>query len=34
VMRAGIRINGNEIEDAKIEVGVEESRSSYTYAET
>lgn len=34
VMRAGIRINGKELEDAKIEVGVEESKSSYIYAET
>jgi len=34
VMRAGIRINGKELEDAKIEVGVEESTSSYIYAET
>lgn len=34
VMRAGIRINGQEVEDAKIEVGVAESKSSYIYAET
>ncbi|KAK0657208.1 hypothetical protein B0T16DRAFT_317448 [Cercophora newfieldiana] len=34
VMRAGIKVNGKELEDAKIEVGVEESKSSYIYAET
>ncbi|KAK0632126.1 hypothetical protein B0T14DRAFT_418107 [Immersiella caudata] len=34
VMRAGIKINGKELEDAKIEVGVEESTSSYVYGET
>ncbi|KAK3382328.1 hypothetical protein B0T24DRAFT_8148 [Lasiosphaeria ovina] len=34
VMRAGIRINGKELEEAKIEVAVEESTSSYEYAET
>jgi len=34
VMRAGIRIDGKELEDAKIEVGVVESQSSYTYMET
>jgi len=34
VMRAGIRIDGKELEEAKIEVGVEESTSSYVYAET
>ncbi len=34
IMRAGIRIDGKELEEAKIEVGVEESKSSYIYAET
>ncbi|KAK0746319.1 hypothetical protein B0T18DRAFT_324589 [Schizothecium vesticola] len=34
IMRAGIRINGKELEDAKIEIGVEESKSSYVFAET
>ncbi|KAK4461274.1 putative mitochondrial hydrolase FMP41 [Cladorrhinum samala] len=34
VMRAGIRVNGKELEDAKIEVKVEESTSSYVYKET
>lgn len=34
VMRAGIRIDGKELEDAKIEVGVEESKGSYVFAET
>jgi acylpyruvate hydrolase len=34
IMRAGIKIDGKELEDAKIEVGVEESTSSYVYAET
>ncbi|KAH6853434.1 hypothetical protein B0I37DRAFT_359314 [Chaetomium sp. MPI-CAGE-AT-0009] len=34
VMRAGIRVNGKELEEAKIEVAVEESTSSYEYAET
>ena len=34
VMRAGIKVNGKEIEEAKIEVNVEESTSSYEYAET
>lgn len=34
VMRAGIRVDGEELEEAKIEVGVEESTSSYKYAET
>ncbi|KAK3394253.1 hypothetical protein B0H63DRAFT_555491 [Podospora didyma] len=34
VMRAGIKIDGKELEEAKIEVGVEESTSSYVYAET
>lgn len=34
VMRAGIKVNGQELEEAKIEVGVEESTSSYEFAET
>lgn len=34
VMRAGIRVNGKELEQAKLEVPVEESPSSYEYAET
>jgi 2-keto-4-pentenoate hydratase/2-oxohepta-3-ene-1,7-dioic acid hydratase in catechol pathway len=34
VMRAGIRVGGKELEEAKMEVGVEESTSSYEYAET
>ncbi|KAI0017254.1 hypothetical protein F4780DRAFT_772404 [Xylariomycetidae sp. FL0641] len=34
VMRAGIKVDGKELEEAKIEVNVEESTSSYTYSET
>ncbi|KAI0189024.1 hypothetical protein F4808DRAFT_445823 [Astrocystis sublimbata] len=34
VMRAGIRVDGKEIEEAKIEVAVEESTGAYTYGET
>ena len=34
VMRAGIRIDGKELEDAKIEVAVEESKGAYVFAET
>ncbi len=34
IMRAGIKVDGKEIEEAKIEVNVEESTSSYEYAET
>lgn len=34
VMRAGIRVNGKEIEESKIEVPVEESTGAYEYAET
>lgn len=34
VMKAGIRVNGKELEEGKIEVNVEESTSSYEYAET
>ncbi|KAI6375413.1 hypothetical protein MCOR25_002979 [Pyricularia grisea] len=34
VMRAGIRVNGKEIEEARIEIPVEESTSDYVYKET
>ena len=34
VMRAGIKVDGKELEEAKIEVGVEESTSTYEFAET
>lgn len=34
VMKAGIRVNGQELEEAKIEVPVEESKSTYVFAET
>ncbi|KAH8602646.1 hypothetical protein B0O99DRAFT_603866 [Bisporella sp. PMI_857] len=34
VMRAGIKIDGKELEEAKIEVAVEESTSTYEYKET
>ncbi|KAL2023473.1 hypothetical protein VTK56DRAFT_2469 [Thermocarpiscus australiensis] len=34
VMRAGIRVDGKELEEAKIEVAVEESTGLYEYAET
>ncbi|KAJ9133350.1 hypothetical protein NKR19_g9078 [Coniochaeta hoffmannii] len=34
VMRAGIKVDGKELEEGKIEVKVEESTSSYEYAET
>lgn len=34
VMKAGIRVNGKELEEGKIEVKVEKSTSSYEYAET
>jgi 2-keto-4-pentenoate hydratase/2-oxohepta-3-ene-1,7-dioic acid hydratase in catechol pathway len=34
VMRAGVRVGGKEIEEGKIEVGVEESTSSYEFKET
>jgi 2-keto-4-pentenoate hydratase/2-oxohepta-3-ene-1,7-dioic acid hydratase in catechol pathway len=34
VMRAGIRVGGKELEEAKIEIVVEESTGSYEYAET
>ncbi|KAK4136730.1 hypothetical protein BT67DRAFT_439738 [Trichocladium antarcticum] len=34
VMRAGIRVDGKELEEARIEVAVEQSTSVYEYAET
>ncbi|KAB5580674.1 hypothetical protein GE09DRAFT_1051198 [Coniochaeta sp. 2T2.1] len=34
VMRAGIKVGGKELEEGRIEVKVEESTSSYEYAET
>ncbi|KAL6869938.1 hypothetical protein ACO1O0_001273 [Amphichorda felina] len=34
VMRAGVRVAGKELEEGKIEVPVEESPSSYMFAET
>jgi len=34
VMTAGIRVNGKELPESKIEVGVEESTSTYSFAET
>ncbi|KAL2270915.1 hypothetical protein VTJ83DRAFT_286 [Remersonia thermophila] len=34
VMRAGIRVDGKELEEARLEVKVEESASSYEYRET
>ena len=34
VMRAGLKVDGKELEAAKIEVAVEESKSTYEYAET
>ncbi|SPO00882.1 probable fumarylacetoacetate hydrolase domain-containing protein 1 [Cephalotrichum gorgonifer] len=34
VMRAGVRVGGVELEDAKIEVPVEDSTSSYEFSET
>ena len=34
IMRAGIKVDGKEIEEAKIEVNVEESTSTYEYDET
>ncbi|GKT42082.1 putative hydrolase [Colletotrichum spaethianum] len=34
IIRAGLRVNGKELPEAKIEVGVEESPSSYQFAET
>ncbi|KAI1172428.1 hypothetical protein F4777DRAFT_512803 [Nemania sp. FL0916] len=34
VMRAGIKVDGKEIEESKIEVAVEESTGAYVYSET
>jgi len=34
IMKAGIKVGGKEIEEGKIEVGVEESTSTYQFAET
>ena len=34
VLRAGIRVAGKELEEAKIEIAVEESTSSYEFSET
>ena len=34
IMRAGIRVNGKELEAAQLEVPVEESTSSYVFVET
>jgi 2-keto-4-pentenoate hydratase/2-oxohepta-3-ene-1,7-dioic acid hydratase in catechol pathway len=34
VMRAGIRVNGKELEEGRIEVAVEESTRAYEYSET
>lgn len=34
VMKAGIKVDGKEIEESKIEVAVEESKSTYQFAET
>jgi acylpyruvate hydrolase len=34
IMRAGIKVGGKELEEAKMEVGVEESKSTYQFAET
>lgn len=34
VMKAGVRVNGQELDEGKIEVIVEESTSSYEFAET
>jgi len=34
VMRAGIKVGGKELEEAKIEVKVEESTSTYEFKET
>lgn len=34
VMKAGMRIDGKEVEEARIEVAVEESTSTYEFAET
>lgn len=34
VMTAGIRVDGKELEEAKLEVPVEESKGAYVFAET
>ena len=34
VMRAGIRVDGKELEEGKIEIPVEESTGAYVYSET
>ena len=34
VMRAGVRVDGKELEQGKIEIPVEESQSSYVFQET
>jgi 2-keto-4-pentenoate hydratase/2-oxohepta-3-ene-1,7-dioic acid hydratase in catechol pathway len=34
VVRAGLRIDGKEVEEGAIEIPVEESPSSYTFSET
>jgi 2-keto-4-pentenoate hydratase/2-oxohepta-3-ene-1,7-dioic acid hydratase in catechol pathway len=34
VMRAGLRVGGKEVEEAKIEIPVEESTRDYAYGET
>lgn len=34
IMRAGIKVGGKELKEAYIEVGVEESTSTYEYTET
>jgi len=34
IMRAGLKVGGKELEEAKIEVGVEESTSTYQFNET
>jgi 2-keto-4-pentenoate hydratase/2-oxohepta-3-ene-1,7-dioic acid hydratase in catechol pathway len=34
VMRAGVRVGGKELEEGKIDIPVEESTSSYSFAET
>ncbi len=34
IMRAGIRVNGKELDEAQLEVPVEESTSSYVFVET
>lgn len=34
VMRAGIKVDGKELDEGKIDISVEESPSSYSFAET